>query len=524
MGYHCFTSMLKLKEEKSLMSEKLGNIDSGILQFVPKGAYYEEKNEQYESVKEKWLQLLDYDRTLFCLIMLLKGSGFSKGAMSHILLSNSNKNVDNLPAIKDGLPEQFEKEIIIYNLNRERPPRALKNLLMLTGTEGHKKVNNSRTRKIILEFIFNRNNISLDNLAVNYKGKLQTLIKHALGKQDLAKLINGDSGGFVFRKFIGRYNSSAFPVICHIFNKEIPSRGHYFPMIEKYYLLKDSALNKNVDEFRIHMDGMPERTVMGMRNLYKVDIPLSELKDKTQRSEKDKIQGQQAAKRAGIKININYKKQDIYDLFKFLYFKLKNNDEEDVDKIIEGINHVEGHLDKIDMGECVVIMDASHSMYGSDERPMHPFLTGLSIIANLKNIKDIIYVGGKISKFKSSEFPVIIPKNNTNLWKGLIEAVSKKVENIIVISDGYENTIKGMFNHVYKYLKESEYNFKLTHINPVFSAGSSNGTTVRIADDVKPFPVGDYKYLETEVIFSKLVEDRDMVRKLLISKYKNLIK
>jgi hypothetical protein len=460
--------------------------------------------------------------------MLLNGSGFSKGAMSHILLSNSNKNVDNLPAIKDGLPEEFEKEIIIYNLYRERTPRALKNLLMLTGTEGHKKVNNSRTRKIILEFIFKRDNNSLDYLAVNYKGKLQTLIKHALGKQDLAKLINGDSNGSVFRKFIGRYNSFSFPVVCHIFNKDIPSKGHYFPMIEQYYQLKGSAQNGNVDEFRKYMKGMPERTVMGMRNLYKVDIPISELKDKTQKSEKDKIQGQQAAKRAGTKIDINYKKQDIYDLFKFLYYKLKNNDEEDVNKIIDGINHVEGQLDKIDIGECVVVMDASHSMYGSDERPMHPFLTGLCIIANLDNIKDIIYVGGKSTKFKSSEFPVVIPKNNTSLWSGLIKAVSKttsnKIENVVVISDGYENTIKGMFNHVYNYLKKSGYNFKLTHINPVFSSGSSNGTAIRLADDVKPFPVGDYKYLETEVIFSKLIEDRDMVRKLLISKYKNLIK
>jgi len=502
---------------------ELGIIDSGILQFAPKGAYYEEKDEQYQAVKNMWMQLLDYDRTLFSLVMLLNGTGFSKGAMSHILLSNSIKNVNNLPAITDGLPEEFEKEIIRYNLYKERTPRALKNLLMLAGEEGHKKINNSKTRKIILEFIFNRDNKSLDYLAVNYKIKLQKLIKHALGKQDLYKILNGSNSDTIFRKNIGRYNNHSFPVVCHIFNKPIPS-GTFFPMIQKYYELKDAAKIGNLVEFRKHMKGFPERTVMGMRNLYKLDIPISDIKNDTQKSEKDKIQGIAAAKRAGAKkVDINYKKQDIYDLFKLLYFKLNTKDEEDVDKIIEAMDYVTDNMIKLDIGECIVIMDASHSMFGSEERPMHPFLTGLCIIANLDNVKDIIYVGGQAIKFSTINPGVIIPKNYTDLWRALIKAVSKGVENIVIISDGYENSIKGMFGHVYKHLKETGYNFKLTHLNPVFSAGSLTGTSIRLTEDVRPFPVGDYKFLETEIIFSKLIEDKDMVRKLLISKYKSLI-
>jgi len=503
---------------------ELGIIDSGILQFTPKGAYYEGKDEQYEAVKKMWMQLLDHDRTLFSLVMLLNGTGFSKGAMTHILLSNSEKNKDNLPSTIGELPQEFEKEIIRYNLYRERTPRALKNLLMLTGAEGHKRVNNSKTRKLILEFIFNRDNKSLDNLAVNYKGKLQKLLKHALGKQDINKLIKGDSKSSVFRKYVGRYNKGAFPVVCHIFNKELPSKGHYFPMIQQYYELRDAAILGNADEFRKHMKDLPERTVMGMRNLYKVNIPISEIKDETKQSEKDKIQGQAAVKRAGgKKVDINYKKQDIYDLFKLLYFKLKSQDEEDVDKIIDAIDHVEKHSPKVDIGECIVIMDASHSMFGSEERPMHPFLTGLCIISNLANIKEIIYVGGQITKFSTIVPGIVTPKNYTDLWRALIKAVSKDIKNIIVISDGYENTIKGMFGHVYNHLKTTGYNFKLTHLNPVFSAGSTNGTSMSLTDDIRPFPVGDYKFLETEIIFSKLIEDKDMVRKLLVSKYKKMI-
>jgi len=500
------------------MSGELRIIDSGILQFTPKGAYYEGQSEQYNEVKSMWMQLFNNDRTLFSLILLLNGTGFSKGAMTQILLSNPLKD-DMLPTKIDGLPQGFENEIIAYALYKERTPRALKNLLMLT--KGENRVNNSRTRKFILDFIFNRNNKELDFLAVNYKGKLQKLVRHAIGKQDLYKILNGNEK--IFQKFIGRYNRRAYPVLCHIFNKDIPAKGFYFPMIDHYYNLREAAQKGNVDNFRKHMKKLPIRTVMGMRNLYKVQIDKAELLEKTQTSTKDKIHMQAAAKRVGAKLDVNYEKQDIYDLFKFLYFEINQMNEENLDKIFTSIYNIESKISKIDIGECIVIMDASHSMIGSDERPMHPFLTGQCIISTIAKIQKVLYVGGKSVILSKRRSKLLVPGNSTNLWRGLIKAVSTGIKNIVVISDGYENTIKGMFNHVYNYLKESGYDFKLIHINPVFSGRSSEGTTKRLVTNIKPLPVADYKYLETEIIFSKLLEDKKLVIKLLVQKYKNLL-
>ena len=66
-------------------------LDSGILQYVPKGAYYEGTDQQYDTVKDVWDRLLAYDRVLFALLSLLNGSHFSKGMISHLLLSNPNE-------------------------------------------------------------------------------------------------------------------------------------------------------------------------------------------------------------------------------------------------------------------------------------------------------------------------------------------------------------------------------------------------------------------------------------------------
>ena len=192
-------SYVRIRKEKFMVKKQM-KIDSGILQFAPKGAFYEDASEQFKAIFNMWTDLFQYDRTLFCLMSLLNGTGFSKGSISHMLLSNPQTGKELIPKT---LAFDYETKIIKYNLRKEKTPRALKNLLMLAGKEGthsnlidtvngKKRVNNSRTKKIILDYIFNRGHKDLDNLAVNYKGKLKKLIRHALGNVDLHKILNGE--------------------------------------------------------------------------------------------------------------------------------------------------------------------------------------------------------------------------------------------------------------------------------------------------------------------------------------------
>jgi hypothetical protein len=118
---------------------------------------------------------------------------------------------------------------------------------------------------------------------------------------------------------------------------------------------------------------------------------------------------------------------------------------------------------------------------------------------------------------------MIIPMNHTDLWLGLTKAVKTGVKNIVVLSDGYENAIKGMFAHTYKYFKESGYDFNLIHFNPVFSADARQGTARALVPDVKPIPLNDYRYVETEFIFTRMIENTDVVKNLLVNKFQNLI-
>jgi len=509
------------------MTEERLKIDSGILQFAPKGAFYEDADEQFQRVFQMWTELFTFDRTLFCLTTLLGGTGFSKGSMNHMLLANP-QSVTGKELIPEGMAFDYESKVINYNLSKERIPRALKNLLMLTGGEGFVKVNNARTRKIILEYIFNRSNAELEGLAINYKSKLKKLTRHALGKQTVHAILNGDEK--LFNKWIGRYNRHAMTVVLHLFDMRPVYKTAepvvYFKKIEKYWELRKSAQDGDVEKFKSLMKGMPQRTVMGFRNTYKLQFDKSEVYEKAKMGTRESLQLESAVKKSGAtKVKeINYKNQDIYDLWKAFYFKLMSGDPDNMEKIMEGIDYQAGKIDRIDIGECVVIIDASRSMAGSDQRKLHPFLTSLSILSTLDNVKDVIYVGGKrVTTPTEDPVSVIIPYNDTDLWRGLTEAVITGAPNIVVISDGYENTVKGMFEHTYNHFKESGYEFNLVHLNPVFAADAKTGTGRRLTADTKPLPVSSYKFLETELIFDRMIENREVVKNLLVNKYNKLL-
>ena len=513
-------------------------LDSGILQFIPKGAYYEGRDQQFAAVKDTWDRLLAYDRVLFTLLTLLNGSGFAKGMISHLLLSNPDvgrgmvTKDDPNPLVPVGLDSDFEKNVILYNLHRiateDSMPRAIKNLLILAGSDANaKRVNNARSRKIILEFIFNRDNRQLDALAVNYKGKLAKLVRHALGKQDLYKILNNNEK--LFRKLIGRYNRHALPVTQFLFGwptlyeKHDTVRAH-FPLIDAYVDLKTAAESGDLDAFRRNMKKLPWRTVIGFRNTYKLNIDKAEIMGTAKMSDKDKLQTQAAQKRSGAKKvrKVNYERQDLYDLWKLFYHKLLNNDPDEIEKIASAIDTVSEGIDKMDFTDVAMVLDFSHSMRGSDERPLHPMLTALCLLSCF-NFNTIHPVGGKQVVIENTSYGATVPNGATPLWRGLVDAVMTGAKTIVVISDGYENAVSGMFNHVYQHFQNTGHEFDLLQINPVFSADAKKGTARSLIEGGNPMPVGSYKHLETEFIFRQMLDHTDMVKKILVNRYKQLI-
>ena len=133
---------------------------------------------------------------------------------------------------------------------------------------------------------------------------------------------NGDIEAF--DKWIGRYHANAEPVVLYLFDKPFPTGAvmAYYKKIDQVLKLKAAAMNDDVAMFEKYMKGLPVLTVMGYRNTYKVTIDKADILEATKKTTRQTIQMQSAAKREGVKIAVDYKKQDIYDLWKLLFHQV----------------------------------------------------------------------------------------------------------------------------------------------------------------------------------------------------------
>lgn len=286
-------------------------------------------------------------------------------------------------------------------------------------------------------------------------------------------------------------------------------------------MLQKAAMKKDTAKFKTLMKGLPLKTVMGFRNFYKLDVDLSDLYEKAQMSQAEKIQTQAASKKAGTKVEVDYAKSDLYSLLKILYQKHMSKDKTDIKKIFAAIDEQGSKIKKFDIGgKTNVIIDFSRSMAGASDSLLRPVLT--SLVASIHfNRNRVIPVGGSIAPFDEKNF-IIMPSGATTLWKALAEAAKDDPDNIIVFSDGFENSPKGAFDHLHKHLKK-KYKYNLIHFNPVMSATSKSGSVRKLTEDVAPMPLADPKFVETEIIFNRLLAAPDMVKKLLVNKYQQLL-
>jgi len=510
-------------------------MNNSILQFTPKGSYYDTAEEQFKAYQEQVDELFRRDRSLFALISILPGTDYAKGVFAHKLLSNPCKeqyvNYNNLLPFEEKMSPQrwaswqalIEERVIAWNLKRMSPARALKNLLMLTG-KGYKRVNNARTRRVILDYVFDRTDESLENLVLHYKQKIAKLLKHAIGEKKLYYIVKNE----FFTKQMTRLLNPPMrmKVLRFIYNLDVQDDqfGVMYPKLKKYLALREWAADGDADRFLEGIEGFPFEVALGFRNTYKLDVGLDELHRACSKTKAQKIQSKKASERRGVEVDINYDKHDIYDLYKLFYAcafdegKAVEEKRSELEKIKASITKQSKKKLDFDLGEVSILLDASGSMRGSDARPMHPFITSLTLMNRLPKVKEIAVTGGYFMQYGEEKSDVVLaPGGATNLCESFFKL--KSGETLIVFSDGYENQVKGFFE---KAVKASEDKFEnILHVNPVYAADAKGAR--RVISDVEPIMIDNSNYFKTALILTKIDADPRFVKKLLYGDYKKQI-
>ncbi|MEW6349974.1 MAG: hypothetical protein AB1646_12985 [Thermodesulfobacteriota bacterium] len=513
---------------------------NNLVQFVgacetgtDRATFYNSATQQTQSLEELHKGVLDFDRELYSLALAFGGfNDYNKLLITRNLLFQTGyvigrdgkrhhvragKSADF--AVQYGFAgiEKHWRELedrIIVQIVWDRVP--IPRLLREFASWRKLRLNNARSKRLVLRFILG--NQRLAGWAMRYRPGLKRALSHAWGDararrlkklageflRDGGSAVDSDLDRWVFR-FIGQSTRSAVcEAICFIFGElAVPFAT---PLFAQYV----EALS-NPEKLL----GLPYDIAIGLRNRLHKDVPKSTLigsrATQEQMSKKQRVKLQRSAAREGVRVAMDLGSQGLVEIIKYGYEMGFSGEVRDA---------VAARV-KSDAARCplrprhvAVVIDTSRSMYGKDDRKLHPISVALSIGLLMKETAercDLFYTGDVLD-----EFP--IPTGDTDLAWAVLRAYKSEPELVLLITDGYENVTAGTLDHVVRALRKIGCQAPLVQFSPVL-ASEVGGDIRKVADSTYALAVGGPESIASMYAKFLLVGANDPEKLLALKKY-----
>lgn len=432
---------------------KILDFVSGAFTATAQTEFYNTKEEQRDGILAAHQPVLDDFREFYALVLLSNINDLNKQIIIYNLL-RSGKEIDSDVKRK-------ENELIYQALKAMPPQRAYKTFKMLR----HLKVNNARTRWLAEKFLSSRPNIHFE--VVKYKKTIKELVVHN-------HVFVEDSEVFDF-----------------LFDKKKEFENELF----------NTYVKAKTDVNAVYK--LPYTVAEGFAQLHNIPRDQFLKKIKNNMTDGEKLRLQNTAKKEGVKIEADWTKMDLVQMFKYLRTvdRVTAKHKQVIEKAAEKIA---GSM-FVEFNKVRVVLDNSGSAYASDEKKYHPIAVGQAVSEVLKlranDFEEILINGTRRG--------VLAPVGgSTNLGSAVIKALKDKPDLLVIISDGYENEPAGMTAQIintYRSRIDKDGNTKVFHINPVFAAEAE--TTRKLADSIPVAGIRDAKQLQTSFFLLKANED-----------------
>jgi len=450
-----------------------------------RSTFYNSQKEQNDATKQMHQNLYGINRGLYAATLLLDGvTDHTKMIGLETLLGISN-DVDRSRSL---ISIDNETQIIAHVLTQLPVQRMLNLYLDLKS----KRVNNNRTRKIILMSILNSK--SLEFWSVKYRNKIRESIEHAVGKRRLSiiKSIlnkqNFDNGKFLIysnkeqsimhesiMKFVNS-NSEKYVAQCLAFILGVDKK-YTLPTLKSFIDAKTDISKGNK---------LPREVLEGLRSTYHKGTKTAEVLEVTKENltDKEKIKVQKNAAKHGVTVDFDATKQDVVTLYIHSYAN-GNTITPEIMSVLKRKAEQSAKSTPIAYETVGILVDGSVSNSGSDTQKLRPIATSLAIrdllVATSKK-SFIEYAGGEVT-----EEGLVIPSGETNLAKGLIKILKQKPDAIFILSDGYENAPAGRVNEVIEAVRKMKNETPIFQISPVLS-GEVAGVK-KLSEKISALPV-----------------------------------
>lgn len=434
-----------------------------------RATHYNTRKEQEEAAKAIHQNLFSIDRGIYGAALLLKGTTDYTTILGIVnLLSNNYSDGRSV------LPLEKETQLInhlVARLSNSSVPRMFKTFLELKK----KRVNNKRTRTLILSAILN--SPKLEFWSIKYRHKICKSLEHAWGTRRT---------GIVRRILTKNTHTAKETAILHdMIDKHIEGDDAASTYVYNCvsFVLGDTD-NKELPLFKAYNEAkedlslgekLPREVLEGIRSKYHPTVSPSKVLELTKRNltSKEKMKVQRKAKERKVDVEFDPTKQDVVSLY---VHALETGMTEEIENALKDKAASSAANIPVKFNRVGVLVDASNSSYGSDTQKYRPLAVTLATRDMLEaaNEETIVeYTGGH-----EDNKGLVHPEGSTNLAKGLVKLVQQEPEAVFIITDGYENAPAGRVNEVVTTLKKMGKDLPIYQISPVMGAEASGVRTL----------------------------------------------
>ena len=471
--------------QKMLASVKQSLIDGLTIASGAKSSatYYHSKDEQMKAIQTQIMSLYKLSKELPLIIASQKGA---TGRFVSEVLLNEFKNtlrggacniVNPIDWYDNGISDKAVLTAL-NNLGENGLPYVLRLFVDLRDA----KVNNERTRKIVLGFIWGQ--VNLEFYVMKYRNKIAQVLRHAYGVKKTSVLLsiaqkNITTNGlfanekelaianeFIFKYFNGD-SMRAFKLLLFLFKKDGGvTYGSDFPLLAEYQKAKTDITGiKSVPEEvllgLISSTKHPQYHIMWATDLQKESTKALIRKNVEVTSVNQQVRQTKSTAKLGVEKTVDLEKAtDFLALYKTGY---------ETKFTLEIINAIDSlaHKKKIQgffYQNIGIIVDDSASMTGdkneSKNTPRAIADFTAKVLMSSTNEAKIVIAGG-FSTDLATPFIRLLKAENP----------LRPYDAIFIITDGYENSYDGLTNEVITAFKaESGRDIPMFQISPITSA------------------------------------------------------
>jgi hypothetical protein len=449
-----------------------------------RATHYNSREQQEAAERSSHAQLFDFDRDLYAILLLVPGISDRARQLGVRALLGSPRNAAK--GLLDAEGERVVLEAMIASLPAQR---LLKLFAGLAAKDGD-RINNARTRKLILRTLLGSPRLEL--WSVKYRSKLRDALVHAWGRKTASFLRRVLSTPIAQRsveqqralvRHIGKHAGDNARIARECVGFVLgASLAPTLPLLVAFEAAKrDLAAGAR----------LPIEVLEGIRSHHHPQVDRASLLEigKGALSKTQRRQVQRAAKQAGVEVAMDARDYAAVELYVYAYAMGMTDDI--AAALLAHAKRAAAEF-PVRYARIGVLVDASASMAGHGTQNLRPMAVALALRDMLQAVGEAhrtIYCGGefraedhaRLSSPNALGFAGLCrPAGETALAEGLLELLdlfdmlgideAQRPEAIYVISDGYENAPAGRFFEVVSALRAMGIEIPIYHLCPVFAA------------------------------------------------------